>query len=148
MAQAPTAREKVQIGGDEEAGTELKLGEFQDSPSLSLSAARVLIDAVVTRRGEEEGRTSIVQEPILVKMREYLDEFARFKEKSKVADLEANLEDNFPELHSFERSQLVSLCCQDAEEAKTLIPSLANKLDDDRLQALLQDINRARAVLE
>ena len=33
-----------------------------------------------------------------------------------------------------------SLCCETAEEAKTLIPSLANKISDADLQALLEDI--------
>ena len=39
-------------GGDEEATTDLKLGEFQGVPSLSLSEARLLINAVKQKRGE------------------------------------------------------------------------------------------------
>lgn len=35
---------------------------------------------------------------------------------------------------------LGSLCCDSAEEAKTLIPSIANKIDDDVLQDLLDQM--------
>ena len=33
-----------------------------------------------------------------------------------------------------------SLCCETAEEAKTLIPSLADKVSDDELQELLDEM--------
>jgi hypothetical protein len=33
-----------------------------------------------------------------------------------------------------------SLCCETADEAKTLIPSLADKIKDDELQDLLGEI--------
>lgn len=33
-----------------------------------------------------------------------------------------------------------SLCCDSAEEAKTLIPSIADKIDDDVLQELLDQM--------
>lgn len=33
-----------------------------------------------------------------------------------------------------------SLCCDSAEEAKTLIPSIAEKIDDDTLQELLDQM--------
>lgn len=36
--------------------------------------------------------------------------------------------------------RLGSLCCDSAEEAKTLIPSLADKIDDDVLQDLLDQM--------
>jgi DNA-directed RNA polymerase II subunit RPB4 len=34
-----------------------------------------------------------------------------------------------------------SLCCEDAEEAKTLIPSLADKVSNDDLQQVLSEIS-------
>jgi DNA-directed RNA polymerase II subunit RPB4 len=36
--------------------------------------------------------------------------------------------------------KLGSLCCDSAEEAKTLIPSIASKIDDDVLQDLLDQM--------
>ena len=35
-----------------------------------------------------------------------------------------------------------SLCCDTAEEAKTLIPSLTDKISDDDLQELLDEIRK------
>jgi len=70
------------------------------------------------------------------------------------------------ELDYFERSQLGlwrlygpprwlvadyntgSLCCESAEEAKTLIPSLANKISDADLQELLDEITKLRNFVE
>jgi DNA-directed RNA polymerase subunit F len=39
---------------------------------------------------------------------------------------------------------IVSLCPGDHEEAKTLIPSLQDKISDDELQGILEDLQRAR----
>lgn len=52
------------------------------------------------------------------------------------------------ELEPFERSQLGSLCCESAEEAKTLIPSLMNKISDADLQDLLDEITKLRNFVE
>lgn len=35
-----------------------------------------------------------------------------------------------------------SLCCENADEAKTLIPSLADKIKDEDLEDLLQEISK------
>lgn len=35
-----------------------------------------------------------------------------------------------------------SLCCENADEAKTLIPSLAEKIKDEDLQELLDEISK------
>ena len=47
---APEARAREKAAGDEEATTELKLGEFQEVPTLTLSEARLLINAVMDHR--------------------------------------------------------------------------------------------------
>lgn len=48
------------------------------------------------------------------------------------------------EAHCFANAVLSSfvgsLCCDSAEEAKTLIPSIADKIDDDTLQELLDQM--------
>ena len=41
-----------------------------------------------------------------------------------------------------EKAQLGSLNCETADEAKTLIPSLANKIDDNILQELLDEMQK------
>ena len=37
-----------------------------------------------------------------------------------------------------------TLCCDTAEEAKTLIPSLEGKITDDELETVLADISKLR----
>lgn len=44
------------------------------------------------------------------------------------------------DLHPFEIAQLGSLACDEADEVKTLIPSLANKKSDEELQVLLDHV--------
>jgi len=94
-----------------------------------------------------------------------LDVFARFKQKENIEAVERMLATH-DELEYFERSQLGlwlllhsrrwrvadyitgSLCCESAEEAKTLIPSLANKIGDADLQELLDEITKLRNFVE
>ncbi|GAM91477.1 hypothetical protein ANO11243_095280 [Dothideomycetidae sp. 11243] len=140
--------------GDEEASSTLRLGEFQSVPSLNLSEARTIINAVTARRrglkaanaaagGNNGQRSSGGDSETLVKVQEYLEMFARYKEQEHVQALEQLL-DGRAELEKFERSQLGSLCPDTAEEAKTLVPSLEGKISDDDLQELLDEMMRLR----
>lgn len=47
---APTSRSREPIQGDEEAGSELRLGEFQDVDALTHSEAALVINALTTKR--------------------------------------------------------------------------------------------------
>jgi DNA-directed RNA polymerase subunit F len=44
-------------------------------------------------------------------------------------------------LESFEIAQLANLLPQTAEEAKTLVPSIQGRIEDDELQALLGELH-------
>ena len=46
------------------------------------------------------------------------------------------------------RLRLATLCCETADEAKTLIPSIADKVSDDDLQNALDDIGKLRQYVE
>ncbi|KAI4209853.1 MAG: hypothetical protein LQ351_007271 [Letrouitia transgressa] len=139
-----TSRRREKPPGDEEAAAELKLGEFQDVPTLTLSEARLLINAVMDHRRLTK---KVNESEIYLKTQDYLDVFARFKQKENIEAVERMLAAK-TELELFERSQLGSLCCETAEEAKTLIPSLANKITDQDLQELLDDITKLRHFVE
>lgn len=78
---------------------------------------------------------------MLLKTTQYLENFARFKRKENVEAVERLLSAR-KELAKFERAQLGSLCCDTAEEAKTLIPSLQDKITDEDLQSLLDEITK------
>ncbi|KAL2058434.1 hypothetical protein ABVK25_001162 [Lepraria finkii] len=146
MAQAtsPTSRTREKITGDEEAAAELKLGEFQNVPTLTLSEARLLINAVMDHRKQQR---KVEETETLIKTQDYLDVFARFKVKENIEAVERMLTSH-TEMELFERSQLGSLCCESAEEAKTLIPSLTNKISDLDLQDLLDEITKLRNFTE
>ncbi|KAK7554511.1 RNA polymerase Rpb4 [Phyllosticta citricarpa] len=136
-------RPKGEGAGDEEAGQDLKLGEFQNVTTLTLSEARLIIDAIVEHR--KKHKIALNETETLTKMRAYLDVFSRFKDRDDCDSID-NLLRTRNDLAGFERSQLGSLCCDNAEEAKTLIPSLVDKISDDDLQQLLLEINRVRAM--
>jgi len=138
-APAPTSRTREAPQGDEEAAAELKLGEFQDVDALTHSEAALVINALVAKRKSD--RKNINDTEMLMKTTEYLDHFARFKRKENVEAVERLLSAH-KQLAKFERAQLGSLCCDTAEEAKTLIPSLAEKISDEELQELLDEITK------
>jgi DNA-directed RNA polymerase II subunit RPB4 len=97
---------------------------------------------------------------------DYLDVFARFKQKENIEAVERLLSTQTHPFESFERSQLGkwastrrirqptslhiigTLCCETAEEAKTLVPSLANKIADQDLQDLLDEITKLRTFVD
>ncbi|KAL8850820.1 MAG: hypothetical protein Q9221_004234 [Calogaya cf. arnoldii] len=140
----PTSRTREKPSGDEEATADLKLGEFQDVPTLSLSEARILINAVLDNRRKLR---KVNETETLIKTQDYLEVFARFKQKENIEAVERVLGAK-TDLELFEKSQLGSLCCESAEEAKTLIPSLANKISDDDLQEILDNITQFRNLVD
>ena len=108
----------------------------------------------------------------LIKTQDYLDVFARFKNTENITAVERVLGAH-QQLEPFEKSQLgmffshtisttsvgrgcaeryrggaASLCCESAEEAKTLIPSLTNKISDVDLQEILDDITKLRSFVD
>ncbi|PSK42287.1 hypothetical protein B9Z65_4201 [Elsinoe australis] len=134
------SRPKRPPTGDEEASQTLRLGEFQDVPSLSLSEARYVINAVTTSR-KESGKKPADSETLL-KVQEYLEMFSRYKEQEPVQTLEQLF--NQTNLDKFERSQLGSLCPDDFEEAMALIPSLQGKIEEKELTDLLNEMKDLR----
>ncbi|KAF4553613.1 DNA-directed RNA polymerase II subunit rpb4-like protein [Elsinoe fawcettii] len=137
-----TSRPKRPPTGDEEASAQLKLGEFQDVPSLNLSEARYVINAVTQSRRNDKKKPA--DSETLLKVQEYLEMFARYKQQERVQALEQVFDNTA--LHKFERSQLGSLCPDTAEEAKTLIPSLEGKIDEDELSVLLEEMKELRKI--
>lgn len=134
---ARTSRPKPPAPIEEEASTTLRLGEFHDVDTLTLSEASLVINALMTKRRKD--RKDRNETEILNKTLDYLDAFARFKQKENVEAVERLLSAR-KELSKFERSQIGSLCCETADECKTLIPSLADKISDDDLQELLDEM--------
>lgn len=100
---APTSRPKPAPRGDEEAGTTLKLGEFTDVDTLTLSEASLVINALISKRRNE--RKNFHESEILSQTIDYLDAFARFKQKENVEAVERLLSSH-KMLNKFERAQI------------------------------------------
>ncbi|KAJ5902754.1 hypothetical protein N7495_003282 [Penicillium taxi] len=141
----PTHRKRVLPQGELEAASILKLGEDQDTPTLSLSEARLIIRKLQENK-KKSGQNREEPENLTQTM-EYLEVFARFKDEESIKAVERVL-NAYPELLKFEKAQLArasgSLCCDNAEEAKSLIPSLQNKIADADLQEMLDEITKLR----
>lgn len=82
----------------------LKLGEFTNITSLSLSEAREIINAVKNSR-DHPGMRKINAGETFLKTQEYLEIFARFKGTASAQAVERVLSAH-QEFESFERSQL------------------------------------------
>ncbi|EER28734.1 RNA polymerase Rpb4 family protein [Coccidioides posadasii C735 delta SOWgp] len=141
----PTHRKRELPQNELEASSQLKLGEFQNVPTLSLSEARLVINKVLDLRKKSNNKYE--ERETLIKTQDYLEVFARFKEKENIEAVERLLSAH-TELEFFERSQLGSLCCDNAEEAKALIPSIGNKISDADLQELLDELTKLRNFVE
>ncbi|KKY14105.1 putative polymerase ii polypeptide d [Phaeomoniella chlamydospora] len=140
----PSRRHEPGAGSDLEASSVLKLGDFQQTPTLTLSEARLILNAVVEKRRELAPNGRIQETETLTKTQDYLDMFARFKDKENVEAAERILTSYAGQLDFFERSQLGSLLPDEAEEAKALIPSLQSKISDGDLQQLLDELQKLR----
>lgn len=70
---------------------------------------------------------------------EYLTNFSRFRDQETVSAVIQLLKS--AGLHPFEVAQLGTLACDTADEAKTLIPSLNNKISDDDLERILKELS-------
>ncbi|PWW76848.1 hypothetical protein C7212DRAFT_279138 [Tuber magnatum] len=138
----PLTRAKEQIHGDEEAGSELKLGEFQNVSSLTLSETKEVLTAVFNHR-REQGKFKVPDNEVVTKTQQYLEVFSRFKQRESVQAVERILALQ-TDLVAFEKSQLGTLCCDTADEAKVLIPSIEGKKSDEDLQELLDEITKLR----
>ncbi|KAH0524768.1 hypothetical protein TsFJ059_007225 [Trichoderma semiorbis] len=134
-----SSRPKPPPPGNEEASATLNLGEFQHVDTLTLSEAALVLNALVAKRRND--RKNVNETEMLNQTLNYLDHFARFTQKENVEAVERLLSAH-KDLAKFERAQLGSLCCENADEAKTLIPSLADKIKDEDLQDLLDEISK------
>lgn len=100
---APTSRSKPPPPGEEEVGAVLKLGEFEDVDTLTLSEANLVLNALLAKRRKD--RKDRNETEVLIKTLEYLDAFARFKQKENVEAVERLLSSH-KELTKFERAHI------------------------------------------
>ncbi|KAF7313998.1 FAD/NAD(P)-binding domain-containing protein [Mycena chlorophos] len=141
---------------EEEDASQLKLGTGKShSRSWSSAHARVPIakksstTPVVSssRRSSTCWRIEIrmpriPRVSVYNKTLEYVKTFAKFNTTDSASAVRETLRRE-PGLTQFETAQIANLCPATADEAKSVVPSLV-KIDDDRLDALLRDIQTMR----
>lgn len=102
----PAKRHEPGASADLEATSVLKLGDFQNTPTLTLSEAKLILNAVVEKRRERAPNGQVQETETLTKTQDYLTMFARFKQKESVEAVERVLTTQAHQLDFFERSQL------------------------------------------
>ncbi|WFD38408.1 RNA polymerase B [Malassezia japonica] len=153
MAQ-PAFQRRRRGNAEVEDASQGKLGpEFQDAGCLLISEVHLFFSRPGEMTGEREAGASGVAQ----KTKEYVDEFSRYKEQSTIREVRALLikhaaqpdldgstaDDKGLQLSQFEMAQLANLAISDVDEARTLIPTLANK-DDAQLESLLNELAAIR----
>ncbi|KAK3675459.1 RNA polymerase B [Recurvomyces mirabilis] len=148
MAGPPTlSRTRPVPSGNEEATAHLHLGDMTDVPCLSVSECNELLSRLAASQGS--GGRPPANSDVYLKTREYVGMFSRFKDGKTVTQVDGVSSALLGKgegggVSMFERAQLATLCCDTAEEARTLIPSLEGKLDDETLQNVLDEISKLR----
>ena len=144
------SRPKPQAQQEEEMGNEIKLGDFDDVHALSVSEARAVVTAVHDARKKKDPEHNPLRDRIyndnqtITHFLDYLDNFSRYKDEESLHSIAA-LFDTHPELTTVEKALLGTLTPDSADEATTLIPSLADKMDSDSLQSILDELTKMRA---
>ncbi|VDM63592.1 unnamed protein product [Angiostrongylus costaricensis] len=136
MSSAP---KKSDEAVDEDA-TEMRFPkEFESRNCNALLTSEVLL-VLEQRRKENEAKDEIdTTSEVFVKTLEYARRFSQFKTRESIKAARAIFSQK--PLHKFEVAQIINLCPETAEEAKALIPSLENKLEDDDLAEILKDLH-------
>ncbi|CAL1298415.1 unnamed protein product [Larinioides sclopetarius] len=73
----------------------------------------------------------------------YCQRFSRFRNRETISAVRSLLTQK--KVHKFELAQLANLCPETPEEAKTLIPSLEGRFEDEELRQILDDIQTQRS---
>lgn len=164
----------LKLGPEFQLAQRTNTGELEQLIALNTSEARLLIRAALKERKNKGNRNEFANDndvddenekedeisnielagpnsnEIIQKTLNYLANFARFKNSSSTETVEKLLNDfsalASEPLHPFELAQLGTLECDDAEEAKSLIPSLLNKVSDAQLQSLLNELRKYQSL--
>ncbi|KAF8317777.1 HRDC-like protein [Cantharellus anzutake] len=124
---------RVQKDEEEDADV-LKLGsEFNNAGCLLISEVKSLLELRATQPPDNQ---------VYAKTVRYVNDFSKFGSRDTILALREIFKQQ-PDLTQFEVAQIANLCPADIEEARNCIPSLL-KIEDDKLQALLDEVQALR----
>ncbi|KAK3103170.1 hypothetical protein FSP39_016984 [Pinctada imbricata] len=126
----------------EEDASELQFPkEFENAETLLISEVQMLLEHRKQQNESAEEEQELSE--VFMKTLNYTGRFSKFKNRETIAVVRQVLMNK--KLHKFEIAVLANLCPDNAEEAKSLIPSLEGRFEDDELQQILEDIQTKRS---
>ncbi|KAF5300787.1 hypothetical protein FQA39_LY11032 [Lamprigera yunnana] len=114
--------------------------EFENAETLLVSEVHMLLEHRKAQNESAEDEQEFSD--VFMKTLTYTDRFRKFKNKETISAVRNLLMQK--KLHKFELAALANLCPETTEEAKSLIPSLEGRFEDEDLQAVLDDIQTKR----
>lgn len=115
----------------------LKFGpDFSSAACLSNSEVAILLSHRQKQLEIDTGEAEL--NSVLLKTLEYVQRFSHYKNEDAVREVRRLLKSKH--FHEYEMAALTNLCPAKAEEAKSLIPSLRERYDDDELQTVLTEL--------
>ncbi|CAH1240024.1 DNA-directed RNA polymerase II subunit RPB4 [Branchiostoma lanceolatum] len=115
--------------------------EFENAETLLNSEVNMLLEHRKQQNESAEEEQELSE--VFMKTLGYTSRFSRFKNRETIAAVRSLLMQK--KLHKFELAALANLCPESAEEAKSLIPSLEGRFEDEELQQILDDIQTKRS---
>ncbi|KAJ9599176.1 hypothetical protein L9F63_010353, partial [Diploptera punctata] len=116
--------------------------EFENAETLLISEVHMLLEhrKAQNESAEEEQEFS----EVFMKTLTYTNRFRKFKNKETITAVRNLLMQK--KLHKFELASLANLCPETPEEAKSLIPSLEGRYEDEEMRQFLDDIQTKRSL--
>lgn len=121
----------------EEDATSLQFPkQFENAETLLISEVYMLLQ----HRKQQNDISADEHEfsEVFNKTLNFCEQFGRFKNRETISAVRNLLQQK--KLHKFEFAQLANLCLETVDEAKSLIPSLEGRFQDDELKQILDDI--------
>ncbi|CAD5113384.1 DgyrCDS2557 [Dimorphilus gyrociliatus] len=103
--------------------------EFDNAETLLTSEVLMLLEHRKQQNEANDDDTELSE--VFMKTLSYCQRFSKMLMSKK--------------LHRFELAALANLCPETADEAKSLIPSLESRFEDDDIQAILDEIKTHRS---
>ncbi|XP_003386979.1 PREDICTED: DNA-directed RNA polymerase II subunit RPB4-like [Amphimedon queenslandica] len=131
MAAKPEAEEL------QEDATELRFGkDFDTADALLVSEVKMLLEHRKAQHESQDDDQDLSE--VFTKTLDYCQTFSKYNSRETISAIRGALQKH--KLHKFEVACLANLAPADADEAKTLLPSLQGRFDDLELNELLDDI--------
>ncbi|RZC39163.1 transcriptional adapter 2-alpha [Asbolus verrucosus] len=116
--------------------------DFENAETLLISEVHMLLEHRKAQNESAEDEQEFSD--VFMKTLTYTDRFRKFKNKETISAVRNLLMQK--KLHKFELAAIANLCPETTEEAKSLIPSLEGRFEDEELQAVLDDIQTKRSI--